>query len=197
MNTLDFIASQYQLDLNQPSPISVFRSREWSLPRLIKALGFTVGAEVGVDEGIYSETLLKINPQFRLYLIDSWSRDDGYSELQGIDLEQRYNAAKARLKLYRKAMFVREFSMNAVKRFADESLDFVYIDAAHDYEHVSEDIREWSKKVKKGGIIAGYGYKDVPGFGVIKAVDEWVKQNDIKPLFILRKAIYPTWMYIK
>lgn len=155
-----------------------------------------MGAEIGVDEGIYSEMVLRVNPRLRLYLVDYWGRYDGYIELQGIDLEQRYNEARARLKSY-KALFVREFSMRAVKRFTDESLDFVYIDAAHDYKHVSEDIAQWGKKVKKGGIVSGHDYTGVPSFGVIQAVDEWVKENKIKPLFILRKATHPTWMYIK
>ena len=48
--------------------------------------------------------------------------------------------------------------MDAVKDFPDRSLDFVYIDANHDVRHVIEDIEEWSKKIKKGGIISGHDY---------------------------------------
>jgi hypothetical protein len=53
---------------------------------------------------------------------------------------------------------VRKKSMDAVKDFEDESLDFVYIDGHHGFKFVTEDIWEWSKKVKKGGVISGHDY---------------------------------------
>ena len=39
-----------------------------------------------------------------------------------------------------------------------EKLDFVYIDANHNYECVKEDIEHWYPKVKVGGIIAGHDF---------------------------------------
>jgi len=51
-----------------------------------------------------------------------------------------------------------EYSNEAVKHYKDKSLDFVYIDASHDYESVYQDIKNWIKKVKEGGIIAGDDY---------------------------------------
>lgn len=48
--------------------------------------------------------------------------------------------------------------MEAVKDFDDESVDFVYIDGNHEFKYVAEDICEWSKKVKKGGVISGHDY---------------------------------------
>ena len=44
---------------------------------------------------------------------------------------------------------------NAAKLFQDNSLDFVYIDSAHDYEHTKEDLETWYPKVKKGGLFCG------------------------------------------
>jgi len=58
----------------------------------------------------------------------------------------------------------------AVSHFEDRSLDFVFIDAAHDYESVKEDITMWLPKVKRGGVIAGDDYSTWPG--VKQAVDE-------------------------
>ena len=49
--------------------------------------------------------------------------------------------------------------MQAVKDFEDESLDFVYIDGHHGFKYVTEDIFEWSKKIKKGGVISGHDYE--------------------------------------
>lgn len=53
---------------------------------------------------------------------------------------------------------IRMTSVEASKLYQDESLDFVFIDAAHDTESVKEDILHWLPKVKKGGILAGHDY---------------------------------------
>lgn len=63
----------------------------------------------------------------------------------------------------------------AVGLFRDESLDLVYIDANHAYEHALEDIRDWLPKVKPGGIIAGHDYALD---GVRKAVDKLLGPPD-------------------
>lgn len=52
-----------------------------------------------------------------------------------------------------------------------ENTDFVYTDAAHDYENVKADILAWLPKVRENGIIAGHDYYS-PTPGVIQAVDE-------------------------
>ena len=51
-------------------------------------------------------------------------------------------------------------SIEASKKFDDESLDFVFIDASHEYEDVKSDIKAWMPKVKVGGIIAGHDYEE-------------------------------------
>lgn len=50
---------------------------------------------------------------------------------------------------------VRLDSKSAVEMYEDESLDFVMIDAGHDYESVKADIQNFLKKVRSGGMIAG------------------------------------------
>ena len=69
--------------------------------------------------------------------------------------------------------------MDAVVDVADESLDFVFIDADHKYVSVCEDIREWSKKVRIGGIVSGHDYYKTRGenLGVINAGDEYVAER--------------------
>jgi len=51
------------------------------------------------------------------------------------------------------------------------ALDFVYIDANHEYEYVIEDIKTAVKKLKPTGIISGHDYHPATP-GVIKAVNE-------------------------
>ena len=68
-----------------------------------------------------------------------------------------------------KVVQYREPSVAASRRFADRSLDFVYLDGSHTYEAVKEDIAMWQPKVKPGGMLAG---DDLPWEGVTRAVRE-------------------------
>jgi SAM-dependent methyltransferase len=61
-------------------------------------------------------------------------------------------------------------SVDAADQFKDGSVDFVWLDAGHDYESVKRDIEAWLPKVKPGGMIGG---DDFPMQGVAKAVKEF------------------------
>ena len=49
-------------------------------------------------------------------------------------------------------------SIEASKLYKDASLDVVFIDGAHDFDNVQNDIKAWLPKVKVGGYIAGHDY---------------------------------------
>ena len=68
----------------------------------------------------------------------------------------------------------REFSVSAAAKVAHTSLDFAYIDARHDYEGPSEDLRAWWPKLCPGGLMAGHDYDNVNGMPVARAVGEFV-----------------------
>lgn len=68
-------------------------------------------------------------------------------------------------------------SIAASRLYPDNSLDFVFIDAAHDYEQVYHDIKAWLPKVKCDGFIGGHDYR--PECGVVKAVNEHFKNPQI------------------
>ena len=70
---------------------------------------------------------------------------------------------------------IKEISWEGAKHYKDESLDFVFIDAAHDYESVKKDINAWYPKVKKGGVIAGHDYDW--NHDVKRAVNEFCNAN--------------------
>lgn len=59
-------------------------------------------------------------------------------------------------------------SIEAAALNCDGSLDFVYLDAAHDYRSVQADIAAWLPKIKLGGMLAGDDYRME---GVRMAVD--------------------------
>lgn len=58
-------------------------------------------------------------------------------------------------------------SVHAAERF--DKVDFVFIDAAHDYDSVKADIEAWLPKTT--GVIAGHDYVSTYP-GVVQAVDE-------------------------
>lgn len=63
-------------------------------------------------------------------------------------------------------------SVEASKLFEDNSLEFVFIDASHEYANVRADIEAWYPKLKVGGTMGGDDY--CPGWaGVMRAVDEF------------------------
>jgi len=145
------------------------------LAKYFHELGYKTGAEIGVDEGIYSEILCKANPGLKLYSIDTWDLDaEGSSRYR----RRRLDEAKKRLVPYN-AILIKKYSQDAVNDFADDSLDFVYIDAGHRFDDVMQDIMKWTKKVKKGGIVSGHDY--VPDAqGVIASVDAYMKGHYLK-----------------
>jgi len=53
---------------------------------------------------------------------------------------------------------IRMPSMEAVQKFENETLDFVFIDGSHEYEDIKDDIQSWLPKVKRGGVLAGHDY---------------------------------------
>jgi hypothetical protein len=62
-------------------------------------------------------------------------------------------------------------SFDASKNVDDNSVDFIYIDANHEYESVKNDIQIWIPKMKKGSIMTGDDYSN-SWTGVMSAVDE-------------------------
>ena len=82
-------------------------------------------------------------------------------------------------------------SVEAAALYPDESLDFVFIDAAHDEENVFADCLAWYPKVKKGGIFGGDDYGN--GWpGVEAAVKRF-----LPPGKQLEKQFLPHWYFQK
>ena len=73
---------------------------------------------------------------------------------------------------------LREGSPDAASRFAEGSLDFVFIDGNHLYESVCADLFAWWPKIRRGGLFMGHDSgvnRDATGqWGVRRAVDEFV-----------------------
>jgi hypothetical protein len=81
----------------------------------------------------------------------------------------------------------RYYSADAADLFEDESLEFVFIDAAHDYENKVRDILAWLPKLKKNGVLAGH---DVDREIIRKAVSDTIgffDQRDDELIWVVEK----------
>lgn len=61
-------------------------------------------------------------------------------------------------------------SIAASRLFGNQSLDWVHLDARHDYASLKADIEAWLPKVKLGGWLSGDDYDEIKWPEVVKAV---------------------------
>lgn len=212
MNTLEYILKKFNLEFNENTrlPIEIRDFDRETMATLFKELGFKVGVEVGVRGGGYSMVLCRDIPGLKLYGIDPYEVHEGYLDhtLQS-SLDNFEKEAREKLAPYPTYEFIKKYSMDAVKDFENESLDFVYIDGDHSFETVTEDISKWGKKVRKGGIISGDDYFDHKGpsrIHVYQVIRGYTDAYRIKPWFVVgSKDIVPgekrdhgrSWFFVK
>jgi len=205
MQTLDYIINKYNIDITEKSPFYIQCDRLVDLPELFKELNFTKGVEIGVCGGIYSEILCKSNPNLILYSVDAWIEYPIYKQFRKQKhYDKFYIEAVERLSKYPNNKIIKKWSMDAVKDFDDNSLDFVFIDANHEFQHFTNDLAEWGKKVKVGGIISGHDYGISPRIGsychVYFVVNGWTAAKRIHPWFVLSPKTdknETSWMWVK
>ena len=156
------------------APANRFELGQWL--NSIGLIGDSV--EVGTHRGDFANHLLKTWRGRKLWCVDCWSelphdhllyREQPTNEAQ----EKFFNDAKSLLAVHGERVgFVRKFSADAARGFANRSLDFIYIDAGHDQASVSCDLLAWWPKLKEGGVFCGDDYFE-PYPGVIAAVDNF------------------------
>jgi hypothetical protein len=140
----------------------VVMNREFILQQMKKG---AIVAEVGVQEGHFSSSILQLCEPGELHLIDY--------DLTTYGVAQKFDAA-----INQGQVWLHESdSSTAISKFPDAYFDFIYIDADHSYEGVQRDIQAAKTKIKDGGylIFNDYTYWS-PGecmnYGVIQAVNE-------------------------
>lgn len=189
MNIYLEIARRFNVQFRDCLPYIIHGTRN-DFAKFLGDFAFNKGAEIGVRRGDYSEVLLRMNKDLNLMSIDPWFRSGHHLVAAGRKLEPY----KERVKMWRIK------SLDAAREVADESLDFVYIDALHDFDNAMVDIITWSKKVRKGGIVAGHDYMSYPDFGVIEAVNAYTKWHNIRQWWITEEKIatvFPSWFWVK
>ena len=150
------------------------------LAKYFVTLNFKVGAEIGTAAGYFAKIICDENKGVKLYCIDVWEPYAGYSDYRRIKTFKRNEQDAINVLAPYNCVLIKKYSMDAVKDFEDNSLDFVFIDGNHKYKYVQDDIREWSKKVRIGGIVSGHDYFHRRDIGVIQAVDEYINEHKYK-----------------
>jgi len=159
MNTLQYITDKYKLSIGRNMPVEIPNTDRVDLAELFNELGFTVGAEIGVLRGAYSKVLCEKNPNMKLYCVDPYLAYEGFlpGEPNQAEQDDIFEECKGVLSPYN-CEFIRKMSVDASKDFEKGSLDFIYLDANHRFEHVVNDLVAWIPKVRPGGIISGHDF---------------------------------------
>ncbi len=154
----------------------------------------SIGVELGVWKGASSEKFLKKTKH--LHLVDAWapesyqaSKEHGsyegylerYSQLVGSKnpndfvkyYDKIYNEVKD--KFENSSVTIHRMSTDDFFKTFNDKVDWVYIDAAHDYEGCLKDLRNSIKILQEGGIIYGDDYNNKPG--VKQAVDYFISET--------------------
>lgn len=210
-STFDHIVKKYDIDVGRQYLVDVEGMVGSSpLAELFAELKFNKGAEIGVDRGYFSEILCKANPKLHLYCVDSWKYDcfpkGNPYRLKQEYFDQCYKEAVERLAPYN-TIIIKKTSMDALEDFEDNSLDFVYIDANHDFLNFTKDLHHWIKKVRFGGIVSGhdYTYFSYKKFNHVKrALIAYARSYRMIPVFAvmfdkdgLKRDKYRSWFWIK
>ena len=201
MNRQDFLIERFGVDAATPAPYYVDMTMG-RLPQLFADMGLRVGVEVGVERGVNATLLLNGMPDLTLFGIDCWEPYEGYREgdrYSARRLDGFYALAKERLAPFAGRVILRkQFSVEASLAFADESLDFVFIDANHSFQSCTEDLTAWVPKVKPGGIVSGHDFYDkqlrCECVEVESAVRAWTTEQGIAVWFVTAD---PSWMWVK
>jgi hypothetical protein len=158
----------------------------------------SVGAEIGVWKGEFSEQLLTSLDPRKLYLVDQWRFEPGTGVWWGgiiaksqADMDTIRNGV---VEKFRGDPRVAIHAMSSATFFSEkhDSLDWIYIDGNHTRDAVLADLRGAWDLTKPGGIICG---DDLRWSGVRHALEHFCAEHclgyevDEDAQFLLRKPL--------
>lgn len=166
------------------------------------------GIELGVNAGEFSRLILNHWKGKKLHLIDAWEQQDHliYNDLCNHSSQDHYTYCyEQTFKRFNNNSQVeihRNYSHEALLKFKDESLDFIYLDANHSFQATYEDLSAWSKKVQPNGFLSGHDYVNgyIHGsvwFGSKYAVDKWAQENKYPVYTSWEDNDFPSWFIFK
>lgn len=148
-------------------------------------------AEIGVNEGDFSENILSLCSPAKLVLIDVWASKRYHGGL----FEKVKNRFASQLE-QGQIEIIRDLSFGAIASCQDNFFDWVYLDTDHTYETTRRELELLRPKMKKGGIISGHDY--IIGnwnaghrYGVMEAVREFCIRYNWEMIFLTHELDIP------
>jgi hypothetical protein len=142
--------------------------------------------EVGVWKGMSAcfmvVEIVNSGKNIKFDCVDTWDYVESSNEIQELQFNNLFDIFKRNIEPVKdKINIIKSISWDGALNYEDNSLEFVFIDAGHDYESVKKDLNAWYPKVKLGGTIAGHDYHY--DCGVYPAVNEFFEdKNGIRQL---------------
>lgn len=142
-----------------------------------------VGAEIGVYKGGFGEFLL--GHCRKLYLVDSWYRGGGFWA-SGIPGDSRVDTVIHILSVYKaeiesgRVEVVVDRSTSFLRSIGAGRLDFLYLDASHDYEETRVELALARAALREGGMLFGDDFDADPAsrqHGVYRAVTGFAEET--------------------
>jgi predicted O-methyltransferase YrrM len=137
-----------------------------------------VGTWKGMSAAYMGVEIINSGKNIKLHCVDTWEYIPTQTEIARSKYTNLYETFLNNINPCGEVVVpVRGISWEMADMYPDESIDFVFIDAAHDYASVKKDLAAWYPKVKKGGIFAGHDY--AWSADVRRAVDEFLGKGTI------------------
>lgn len=162
--------------------INIIKIRE-DIPSILS--NDSIGCELGVFEGVYSQILVDSGKFKKLYLVDTFSSDIVSGDKRGKN--RRFYQDGTILYEYNKQKFmsnqiveiVRQDSVFFLSSFTN-FFDFVYIDTLHTYDFTFKELEAAYIATKAMGFICGHDYH-ITGFPeVVRAVKVFTRKYNLK-----------------
>jgi hypothetical protein len=151
------------------------RMRWHYLADLAQRFGWKRGVELGVQRGQTLLYLVMKCPNLTMIGIDLWEpqpENPGLETFVNWPHNEYEKALRQAVRRFEdRAVIVKTTTHEGSLLFADESLDFVFIDADHSEPSVRLDIKDWMPKIKATGWICGH---DINLPSVRRAVEDLV-----------------------
>lgn len=162
--------------------------------RIFNLIGYKKGVEIGVFQGNNALDICESIPGVQLTCIDPWKKMFHYSQKR---MDGFFAECQKKLAGY-DVTFIRSTGTEAVRDVKDGSLDFVHIDAMHDFDSAMMDLILWVPKVRPGGAISGHDFYFAGGCGVIQAVTAYTQVHHISDIYLINDTKgRPSFFWIK
>jgi len=166
--TGSFRSKNYKRKWNEDAIVTYLNShpQRANFASLFRDGGFHTGLEVGVADGRFSEHFLRSNEN----ILFAWHMVEPFPNAQ---LKERFSISDSGTANFRKGSwakngvgisafkyFTKQLSLSPhlVRDLQEDFFDFIYLDGAHDYFTVKQELQRYFSKVTSGGLLAGHDY---------------------------------------